>query len=193
MTKPHTHTRGLLSNHCHLYKQDDEMTQSVKKDCDVLIWFLIIRKQRQDDATKLFVEVQIKSRMNDICYWHLLFVSTIAADLTICPPSALWLRTPSLKKTLAKNYLKKFQQFGSAPECARCLRRTWMAGHRGTWGRGLAQGRSLKPCSRKIWYSIVLEEVDAVEVVLLEVEVFGGVGAVELAIVVVAAGSEDIA
>ena len=165
------------------------MTQSVKKDCDVLIWFLIIRKQRQDDATKLFVEVQIKSRMNDICYWHLLFVSTIAADLTICPPSALWLRTPRL----LKNYLKKFQQFGSAPECARCLRRTWMAGHRGTWGRGLAQGRSLKPCSRKIWYSIVFEEVDAVEVVLLEVEVFGGVGAVELAIVVVAAGSEDIA
>ena len=68
-----------------------------------------------------------------------------------------------------------------------------MAGHRGTSGRGLAQGRSLKPCSRKIWYSVVFEEVDAVEVVLLEVEVFGGVGAVELAIVVVAAGSEDIA
>ena len=57
----------------------------------------------------------------------------------------------------------------------------------------MAQGRSLKPCSRKIWCSIVFEEVDAVEVVLLEVEVFGGVGAVELAIVVVAAGSEDIA
>ena len=57
----------------------------------------------------------------------------------------------------------------------------------------MAQGRSLKPCSRKIWCSIVFEEVDAVEVVLLEVEVFGEVGAVELAIVVVAAGSEDIA
>ena len=40
---------------------------------------------------------------------------------------------------------------------------------------------------------MVFEEVYAVEVVLLEVEVFGGVGAVELAIVVVAAGSEDIA